>query len=103
MGVGIHVIGDDCLVTDNTCVDNNQGIVVKTSGSRVEANSCVANKVGGFDIAGVRNIVVRNSSRGSFANTFFGSSQDVLGPSVAMGGGEIPINSPWANFSILDS
>jgi parallel beta-helix repeat protein len=60
-GVGIEVIGDNNLITDNRVEENGgTGIIVVGAGNTVQENDVFANARNGIDVSGATNTVIKN-------------------------------------------
>lgn len=85
-GAGIHVTGTDCVIQENTILDNNRGV----------------------DVDAVGNLIIKNNASGNTIN-FDLVANNKVGPIVAApnsaaisggtGGAGVGSTDPWANIS----
>lgn len=96
-GNGIQV-GSGCYVQGNNCTANTfAGILVTSTGNRIDSNHCVGGQRG-FDINGIGNLIIRNSARFATVN------YDIVAGNhsaevITTPGANFSSTSPWANFS----
>jgi parallel beta-helix repeat protein len=95
---GIYVVGNDSLITGNTCSGNSDaGIAIAGTQNRVDENIVGANGVYGIleYSSSAGNSIIRNSAPANGTSNYFNTSGNtdygpVQTPSTA--------TSPWANF-----
>ncbi|HKQ39580.1 MAG TPA: right-handed parallel beta-helix repeat-containing protein [Verrucomicrobiae bacterium] len=88
-----------CTIENNNCIINSfAGILVTSSGSRVDSNHASGGQRG-FLVTGVDNLIIRNSAQAASVLNYDIAAGNHDAARITNPGANFASSSPWANFS----